>query len=209
LNPEELVENLSPEELINKFIDLPKQVVYELISKKGWQLPPHMDRDDLAQAGCLGLIDAAYKYNKDKGPWAYYARLRIKGSIVDWMRNTSWSSRTDRVKAEQSGEELKKIYGGENSSKLVESIIIEKTRCQEYELKEFVDWFIAGLTPENKRIFIMYYAEDLTMHEVGKELNLTESAICLRLKSIHVWIEMRKKGINAMSKTTIEELLDA
>ena len=87
---------MNSHELIEKFIDLPKKVAYDLVSRKGWTLPPGIDIEDLSQAGYLGLIDAANKYVEGKGPWEGYARIRIKGAMIDWMRSVSWSTRTDR-----------------------------------------------------------------------------------------------------------------
>jgi RNA polymerase sigma factor for flagellar operon FliA len=65
-------------------------------------LPVHVDLDDLVHAGVLGLFDAATKYNPDKRVnFASYAKHRIKGSILDSLRQLDWASRDLRRRHKQ------------------------------------------------------------------------------------------------------------
>jgi RNA polymerase sigma factor for flagellar operon FliA len=60
-------------------------------------LPPYVDEDDLIHAGILGLFDAALKYNPRKGvKFESYAHYRIKGAMLDSLRDLDWASRTLR-----------------------------------------------------------------------------------------------------------------
>jgi RNA polymerase sigma factor for flagellar operon FliA len=60
-------------------------------------LPVHADFDDLVQAGMVGLIDAADKYNNEKqNSFATYAKHRIRGAILDSLRQLDWASRDMR-----------------------------------------------------------------------------------------------------------------
>ena len=60
-------------------------------------LPVHVDLDDLVHAGVLGLIDAATKYNSQKKvAFHAYAKHRIKGAILDSLRQLDWASRDMR-----------------------------------------------------------------------------------------------------------------
>ncbi len=57
-------------------------------------LPVHVDLDDLVHAGVLGLFDAAKKYNPGKKVvFSSYAKHRIKGAILDSLRQLDWASR--------------------------------------------------------------------------------------------------------------------
>lgn len=57
----------------------------------------HIELDDLVHAGVMGLIDAATKYDASKEvPFPVYAKLRIRGSILDSLRNLDWASREAR-----------------------------------------------------------------------------------------------------------------
>jgi RNA polymerase sigma factor for flagellar operon FliA len=65
-------------------------------------LPVHVDLDDLVHAGVLGLIDAASKYNARKDvAFQAYAKHRIKGAILDSLRQLDWASRDMRKRHKQ------------------------------------------------------------------------------------------------------------
>jgi len=57
-------------------------------------LPVHVDLDDLIHAGVLGLFDAVTKYDSGKNvAFQAYAKHRIKGAILDSLREMDWASR--------------------------------------------------------------------------------------------------------------------
>jgi len=60
-------------------------------------LPVHVDLDDLIHAGVLGLFDAVSKYDSSKNVvFQSYAKHRIKGAILDSLRQLDWASRDMR-----------------------------------------------------------------------------------------------------------------
>src|SRR5450432_2993616 len=79
-------------------------------------LPVHVDVDDLVHAGVMGLFDAATKYDSNKEvAFPSYAKHRIKGSILDSLRQLDWASRDLRrrhKKLEQVTNELAQTTGG-------------------------------------------------------------------------------------------------
>ena len=57
-------------------------------------LPVHVDLDDLVHAGVLGLFDAVEKFDAAKNvAFKSYAKHRIKGAILDSLRQMDWASR--------------------------------------------------------------------------------------------------------------------
>ncbi len=57
-------------------------------------LPMHVELEDLVHAGILGLFDAATKYDDTKQVlFRGYAKHRIKGAILDSLREMDWASR--------------------------------------------------------------------------------------------------------------------
>jgi RNA polymerase sigma factor FliA len=65
-------------------------------------LPVHVELDDLVHAGVLGLFDAVSKYNPDKKViFQSYAKHRIKGAILDSLRQLDWASRDLRRRQRQ------------------------------------------------------------------------------------------------------------
>ncbi len=65
-------------------------------------LPVHVDLDDLVHAGILGLFDAVNKFDPEKQvAFSSYAKHRIKGAILDSLRQLDWASRDLRRRHKQ------------------------------------------------------------------------------------------------------------
>jgi RNA polymerase sigma factor (sigma-70 family) len=59
------------------------------------KLPFCFEVDDLIQAGYVGLMDAATKFDRKRGiPFAAYARLRIRGEMFSSIRRHEWDNAT-------------------------------------------------------------------------------------------------------------------
>jgi RNA polymerase sigma factor FliA len=64
------------------------------------RLPSHVPFEDLVHAGILGLIDAVDKFDATKNvQLKSYARFRIRGAILDSLRQMDWSPRNLRRQA--------------------------------------------------------------------------------------------------------------
>jgi RNA polymerase sigma factor for flagellar operon FliA len=63
------------------------------------RLPRHVPFEDLVHAGVVGLIDALNKFDLSKQvQFASYAKFRIRGAILDSLRELDWSPRELRRK---------------------------------------------------------------------------------------------------------------
>jgi len=64
------------------------------------RLPPQVLLEDLVHAGILGLMDAVRKYDPAKNvQLKHYAEFRIRGAILDSLRQIDWSPRALRRQA--------------------------------------------------------------------------------------------------------------
>jgi RNA polymerase sigma factor for flagellar operon FliA len=74
-------------------------LVHQVVGRVLRKLPPNVLRDDLVAAGSFGLIDALRK-SVDRGPaFDWYARIRIRGAVVDELRSQDWLTRRARTRA--------------------------------------------------------------------------------------------------------------
>ena len=81
------------DELIEMYLPLIKAVAQALASR----LPACVDAEDLAGVGVMGLIDAIEKYDPAKcDNFKNYARIRIKGAMLDELRTLDWVPRSVR-----------------------------------------------------------------------------------------------------------------
>ncbi|HNI35346.1 MAG TPA: FliA/WhiG family RNA polymerase sigma factor [Microthrixaceae bacterium] len=84
-------------EIITKLIEDNLDLVNHIVFQVAIHFPRHVDRDDLARAGALGLVEAAKRFDESKGvPFQRFAAQRIRGSIIDAVRAADWAPRSVR-----------------------------------------------------------------------------------------------------------------
>ncbi|MBJ6363403.1 FliA/WhiG family RNA polymerase sigma factor [Paenibacillus sp. GCM10012307] len=65
-------------------------------------LPKNVSKDDLASNGVMGLIDAIEKFDYQRGlQFETYASWRIRGAVIDGLRQGDWVPRSIREKAKR------------------------------------------------------------------------------------------------------------
>jgi RNA polymerase sigma factor FliA len=91
-------DNLKRDHLITEHLSL----VTAIAANVQRSLPVHVELDDLIHAGVMGLVDAASKYRDDKEvAFSTYAKYRIRGAILDSLRQLDWASRDLRKRYKQ------------------------------------------------------------------------------------------------------------
>lgn len=76
--------------LVIKYAPLVKRVALHLKSR----LPSSVDLNDLIQAGMIGLIESIHHYKEGQGAvFETYASIRIKGAMLDDLRQSDWTPR--------------------------------------------------------------------------------------------------------------------
>lgn len=93
--------------LIKQHLPLVKKVVLHMAGFLGSDI----SRDDLLQAGMIGLLEAAGRYQPDKKvPFEQFAKIRIRGAVIDELRQWDWRSRTDREHGQQIRECIQQLH---------------------------------------------------------------------------------------------------
>ncbi|WFD11703.1 sigma-70 family RNA polymerase sigma factor [Tepidibacter hydrothermalis] len=83
-------------EIILEYINLVKIISGRLYNYYG----ANIEYDDLMSYGVIGLIDAIEKYDYTKNiKFQTYASVRIRGAIIDEIRNLDWIPRSIRQKS--------------------------------------------------------------------------------------------------------------
>ncbi len=84
--------------LVRDHLDLVGKVVAAVSAR----YPRHVDREELWNAGALGLVEAARRYDPSTGiPFERYATIRVRGAIIDSTRTRDWASRSVRRRARE------------------------------------------------------------------------------------------------------------
>ncbi len=91
-------EGETKEQLIAGHVPLVKRIAYHLIGR----LPPSVQLEDLIQAGMMGLLDAVNNFDDTQGAqFETYATQRIRGSMLDELRQIDWLPRNVRKNMRQ------------------------------------------------------------------------------------------------------------
>lgn len=76
----------SPDKLVRSHMDLVRKIAWHLHGRVGRMA----EIEDMLQVGYMGLVDAAQRYTPRQGAtFAAYAAIRIRGSIIDFLRASS------------------------------------------------------------------------------------------------------------------------
>jgi RNA polymerase sigma factor for flagellar operon FliA len=85
-----------------QLVDSHLPLVEHLVLRVSANFPRHVDRSELVAAGSLGLVEAAMRYDADRGvPFGRYAARRIRGAVLDAVRSADWAPRSTRQLARQ------------------------------------------------------------------------------------------------------------
>ncbi len=88
--------NIEVNARIEAHLPLVKHVVFQVAV----HFPRHVDREELARAGALGLVEASRRYDESRGvPFDRFAAQRIRGAILDAVRAADWAPRSVRLLA--------------------------------------------------------------------------------------------------------------
>ncbi|KZZ15180.1 RNA polymerase sigma factor FliA [Oleiphilus sp. HI0130] len=94
------------EELIVTHAPLVKRIAHHLMAR----LPASVQVDDLIQAGMIGLLEAAGKFESGHGAtFETYAGIRIRGSMMDEVRKGDWVPRSVHRNARRIAEAIRKV----------------------------------------------------------------------------------------------------
>jgi RNA polymerase sigma factor for flagellar operon FliA len=82
-------------------------LIKHIAHKVAIRLPSTVEMRDLINAGVLGLLDAIDKFEPERGvKFKTYAEVRIRGAILDSLRDLDWAPRSLRRKSK----DLEKAY---------------------------------------------------------------------------------------------------
>jgi RNA polymerase sigma factor for flagellar operon FliA len=119
-------------ELIEEHLPLVEHVVRRVASS----FPGYVDRGELLSAGRLGLTEAAARFDFGlKVPFAPYAARRIRGAVLDHLRNHDWVPRSVRELSRRADRESARMAAEDGSTpdetRLAERLAIDPARLRD------------------------------------------------------------------------------
>jgi RNA polymerase sigma factor for flagellar operon FliA len=134
------------------------------------RVPPQVLLEDLVHAGILGLMDAVRKYDPSKNvQLKHYAEFRIRGAILDSLRQVDWSPRTLRRQArrlEQAISECKAKFKRDPSEPEIAAQLEISLESLQHLLGDLRGLDIGSLQAETNEAG---FGEDLLQYRAGTE----------------------------------------
>lgn len=166
-------------------------LVHQIVARFMGKLPPNVLRDDLVAAGTYGLIDSLRKNGRDRGPtFEWYARIRIRGAILDELRTQDWLTRRARSRVTaaaagaepQAASERRAVIGFDDLPISMSHIADESTRDPLEETlcrleRRALETAVASLPERERKIVTMHYFKGEQFKTIAEELGVSEPRI--------------------------------
>ncbi len=91
---------------LRQYVPLVRRLAHHMIAK----LPPSVEVDDLIQVGMIGLAEALSRFEATQGvQFETFATQRIRGAMIDELREGDWMSRGGRKSQKDIEEAVRKL----------------------------------------------------------------------------------------------------
>lgn len=148
-------------------------MIYKLMGEFGYLLRNQDNKDDLFQAGCLGLMKALNRYDFTYNTlFSTFAYRYIHGEIIrlaDAIMNADatytdlfGSGDTDMV-SEEIAEFVHRSVSGDFSPSSLETEVLNR---------EILHKLLEHVTPRQRQVLLYRYAMDMTQADIGRLLGL-------------------------------------
>jgi RNA polymerase sigma factor for flagellar operon FliA len=94
----------------SRLVEMHLELVDVVVGRVALALPAHVDRDDLRSVGVVGLLHALRAFDNTRGAtFTTYARVRIRGAILDELRRIDWVPRSIHEKSRRLQEVMERL----------------------------------------------------------------------------------------------------
>jgi RNA polymerase sigma factor for flagellar operon FliA len=112
--------------------------VYYIAARIRERLPQHVEMEDLVSAGVIGLIEATRSFDGSKNvQFKTFAKFRIRGAILDSLRETDWGSRYMRRRGREIAEATARLEAKLGRSP-VEAEIAQEMQIEPEHLRKLI-----------------------------------------------------------------------
>ncbi len=178
---------MATQEQLNKLRNY-TQLVNRIVGGFQKKLPRNVLREDLMAAGMAGLWDAIQRHMGSEEHFEWYARIRIRGSILDELRSQDWLSRRTRwLMAEDnpiSVVRLEDVSNREQNKAL--TVEVEAENRSEINRKRRLLRKAIALLPEREQLIVtLHDLQGLQLKMIADQLGISEPRISqLRTRAV-------------------------
>lgn len=177
--------------LVVAYLPLVEQIAAKVHRKLGPQTL--FDVPSLVNAGVFGLIEAIDGFDPGRGCYfSTFAHMRIKGAILDELRRHDWVPRLERqrqkrVEARPAGVvslRIEQDTDGEESP--YGDWLVDRGPPPDARLNREDVWRdqLRGLSQRERLLVLLYFRDDATMKEIGRQVGCSESRVSQQMSAI-------------------------
>ena len=183
--------------LVNFYWPLCKKVIGAVAGT----LPSYLRlSNELDSDAFVGLINAIDKFDPCRGiKFMTFATIRIRGAMLDGLRERDWVPRLERLRISQGDTQQKSRMVSleainEKIAKMCNRSFDRKDPAapdpaSAEDIRDFWRIVLKGFNRIERLIVTLYFIEDLTMKQIGKQVGLSESRISQLMSALRPRIE--------------------
>ena len=193
--------------LIEEYLPL----VGHVVSQVAVQFPRHVDLGELSSAGTVGLVEAAQRYEADRGvPFRAFAGHRIRGAILDFVRKQDWAPRSvreDARRVEKARSELASQTGTNPSNEMLSGALgLEAGELHNIEARASRALLLSLDAPVGDGL-----GEEFGMSESLCDTTLVEPSEALEIREMHGYLRdavasLPERHALVVQKTYLEDV---
>ena len=195
-------------DLINKNMSIVKKIAYYYLGR----VHQVVEIEDLLQIGMVGLIEAAHNYQPHEGVvFENYARLRVKGAIIDFLRKSSNLCRGTIKRKQDFDKASRKLEIEHKRLPQAEEVATEaygdflfsgdpsvEEKILNGELKGILRANIERLNKQQLLVLQLYYVEELNVYEIAEVLSVSTGRVSqIKSAAIKALRELIESQVNA------------
>jgi len=92
-----------------KYVQAYLPLVHRVVKQLAWQTSSVMDREDMEQIALMGLLTSLRRYGHPDEQFGAYAAQRIRGAVLDELRELDWRPRRLRQKSHKINDAIREI----------------------------------------------------------------------------------------------------
>ncbi len=152
------------------------------------------DVDDLASEAFIGLMDAARRYQPKYGSFPNFARLRIHGHLIDFLRNDSWLPRKVMQEIKEGTHEAVKVNNFTHFSANGKPYDVSTYQHkQPLDDVDEVEHFCTQMKPDSGSLMRRYYGEGMLIRDIASQDGVCEAAVSLRIARLRRYLEQQRR----------------
>ncbi len=161
-------------------IEAQVEMVRRIAFSMARHLPSHVDLDELVGLGNVGLVEARVRYDEGRGvPFAAFAAQRIRGAMLDGLRQVDPLTRDERARVRRTEEvapvtlvDFKAAYDHPTTDVAADEVIAD------HQTLSLVRRALDSLPARERFVIGRYFMDEQPLKSVGEEIGVTESRVC-------------------------------